>query len=40
MTCVTASDDPHARDRAIDRIVLSRRFGIPSCSCCSRSFFG
>ena len=29
MTCVTAPDDPHARDRAIDRIVLSRRFGIP-----------
>lgn len=29
MTCVTAPDDPHARDRAIDRVVLSRRFGIP-----------
>ena len=29
MTCVTAPDDPHARDRAIDRAVLSRRFGIP-----------
>ena len=29
MTCVTAPDDPHACDRAIDRAVLSRRFGIP-----------
>ncbi len=29
LTCVTAPDNPHACDRAIDRVVLSRRFGIP-----------